>query len=151
MPMMKRDEEKRPRASALRVAFRFRFAKLTEEARRDALDLLADAKGKPVPDAKVHALAEKLGMDPDDLETEIYAWASLWAMNERSKVNPGGRAEAKGVTRDDFPKAAIEKGIKVEFEHTKDRELAEKIVLDHLAESPEYYDALEKMESGLDE
>jgi hypothetical protein len=138
-------------ASAFRVAFRFRFAKLPEKAREKALDLLAEAKGKPVPDSKVHSLAKELGMDPDDLETEIYAWASLWAMNERAKVNPGGRAEAKGVTRDDFPKATIDKGIKVELEHTKDRELAEKIVLDHLAESPDYYEALEKMEKGLEE
>jgi hypothetical protein len=75
-----------------------------------------------------------------DLEREIYAWASMWAMNERAKVNPGGRAEA-----------VINKGIEVELEHTKDRDLAEKIVLDHLAESPKYYEALEEMESKLED
>jgi len=127
-----------------------RVAKLSEDARKKVIDLLAEAKGKPIDDSKVHKLAEDLGLEAHDLESEIYAFASMWAMNERSKVNPGGRAEKKGVTRDDFPKATIEKGIKVELEHTKDRELAEKIVLDHLAESPKYYDALEKMESGLE-
>jgi hypothetical protein len=134
---------------ANRVALRWKFAKLPEKAQKKVIDLLAEAKGKPLDDKKVHDLADKLGMSPHDLESEIYAFASLWALNERAKVNPGGRAEAKGVTRDDFPKTTIEKGIKVELEHTKDRELAEKIVLDHLAESPKYYDALEKMESGL--
>lgn len=72
-----------------------------------------------------------------------------WKLSEDAKVNPGGRAEAKGVESEDFPRKTIEKGIKVEMEHTKDRNLAEKIVLDHLAESPDYYEALEKMEEDL--
>ena len=135
---------------AIHVALRFRFAKLPDKDRKKVIDLLADAKGKPLDDSKVHALAEELGMEADDLESEIYAWASLWAMNERSKVNPGGRAEEKGVTRDDFPKETLDTGGKVELEHTKDQELAEKIVLDHLAESPDYYDALAKMEAELE-
>lgn len=126
------------------------IAKLTEDARKKVIDLLASAKGKPIDDAKVHKLADDLGLQAHDLESEIYAFASMWAMNEAAKVNPGGRAEKKGVTAKDFPKAVIEKGIKVEMEHTQDRELAEKIVLDHLAESPEYYEALAKMESGLE-
>lgn len=125
-------------------------AKLTDEGRKKVIDLLADAKGKPIDDSKVHKLAEDLGLDAHVLESEIYAYASLWAMNERSKVNPGGRAEKEGVSAKDFPKETIEKGIKVELEHTKDRELAEKIVLDHLAESPKYYEALDKMESDLE-
>jgi len=35
-------------------------------------------------------------------------------------------------------------GIKVEYEHTKDRKIAEKIALDHLAENPRYYSLLKK-------
>lgn len=133
-----------------RIALRYRLAKLSDKDRKEVIDLLASAKGKPLDDDKVHALADKLGMKPHELESEIYAFASLWAINEQAKVNPGGRAEAKGVTRDDFPKATIDKGIKVELEHTKDRELAERIVLDHLAESKLYYDALADMESELE-
>lgn len=123
---------------------------LTEEGRKKVIDLLASGKGKPIDDKKIHDLADELGLSPHILESEIYAYASMWAMNEVAKVNPGGRAEKKGVTSKDFPRATIEKGIKVEMEHTQDRELSEKIVLDHLAESPDYYDALEKMESGLE-
>jgi len=69
---------------------------------------------------------------------------------QKAKVNPGGRAEEAGVTEADFPKETIEKGMKVEFEHTKDPELSKKIVLDHLAEFPDYYDALDKMEKALE-
>ena len=43
-------------------------------------------------------------------------------------------------------KPALDKGIKVEFEHTSDRAVAKEIALDHLAEDPEYYDKLEKVE-----
>jgi len=133
-----------------KVAAHHLIAKLTDKGRQKVIDLLVDAKGKPLPDDKVHALADELGMSAHTLESEIYAFASLWAINENAKVNPGGRAEAKGVTRSDFPKATIDQGIKVELEHTKDRELAEKIVLDHLAENKGYYDALAVMEKGLE-
>ena len=139
-----------PKAAVTRIALRYRLAKLSEKDRQEVIDLLASAKGKPLEDDKVHALADKLGMEAHDLESEIYAFASLWAINEQAKVNPGGRAEAKGVKPGDFPAKTIEKGVKVELEHTKDRELAERIVLDHLAENKGYYEALAEMESGLE-
>jgi hypothetical protein len=134
---------------ALRVALRFRTAKLSDKAREKVLDLLAKGKGKPIEDDKIHALADDLKMSPHDLESEIYALASMQAMAEQGDVNPGGRAEEKGVKDGDFPEATMQKGIKVELEHTKDKALARKIVLDHLAESKFYYDALAKMESEL--
>ena len=37
-------------------------------------------------------------------------------------------------------------GIKVEMEHTDDKEKATEITMDHLTEFPDYYDRLEKME-----
>lgn len=43
----------------------------------------------------------------------------------------------------------LNKGIKIEMEHTTDRSAAEKIALDHLAESPLYYVYLAKMEDEL--
>lgn len=42
--------------------------------------------------------------------------------------------------------ADIDKGIEVEKEHTEDEELARQIAVDHLAEDPDYYNKLEKME-----
>lgn len=41
----------------------------------------------------------------------------------------------------------IAKGIKVEYEHTNDKKLAKEISMDHLAEFPDYYDRLDKMEN----
>jgi hypothetical protein len=38
-------------------------------------------------------------------------------------------------------------GIKVELEHTRDRAMAKEIALDHLAELPDYYTRLDKMEN----
>lgn len=40
----------------------------------------------------------------------------------------------------------LKKGIKVEMEHTNDKNLAREIALDHLAEFPDYYDRLDDME-----
>ena len=43
-------------------------------------------------------------------------------------------------------KTQLKKGIKIEMEHTDDKEKATEIVTDHLIEFPDYYDRLEKME-----
>ena len=41
----------------------------------------------------------------------------------------------------------LKMGIKIEYEHTSDKKVAEKIALDHLAEIPNYYTLLTEMES----
>ena len=63
---------------------------------------------------------------------------------------------AKGKTLQDLAKKhnkdiktlqhQLNKGIKVEMEHTKDKDLAKKIAMDHLYEVPDYYDKLKKAE-----
>ena len=45
----------------------------------------------------------------------------------------------------------IQKGIKIEMEHTEDPALAREIAMDHLMESPTYYDELEAMEAEMEE
>lgn len=47
-------------------------------------------------------------------------------------------------------KKQFEKGVKVEMEHTSDKKIASEICLDHLAESPVYYDLLEDMEKKFE-
>ena len=42
--------------------------------------------------------------------------------------------------------AQLKKGIKIESEHTDDKEKAKEIAMDHITEFPDYYDRLEKME-----
>jgi len=60
-------------------------------------------------------------------------------------ILPGGLA-------DDAPPvdaAALARGIAIEMEHTDDPAIAKEIAADHLAEFPDYYDALEQMEASL--
>lgn len=54
-------------------------------------------------------------------------------------------AEKHGVDRMQIAKQ-LDKGVKVELEHTKDKSVAREIALDHLAEDPKYYDKLAKVE-----
>lgn len=42
----------------------------------------------------------------------------------------------------------LEKGIKVEMEHTTSKEVAKEIAMDHLWEDPKYYDKLDSIEEG---
>lgn len=50
-----------------------------------------------------------------------------------------------GVSRD-MLQQQLDKGIKVEQEHTANKAMAREIALDHLNEFPDYYDRLEKAE-----
>lgn len=49
-----------------------------------------------------------------------------------------------------YIKAQLKDGLKAEGEHTKDKSIAAKIALDHLAESPYYYQKLQQMEKELE-
>ena len=50
----------------------------------------------------------------------------------------------------DFLKKQLQKGMKVEMEHTKSKQKAKEIAMDHLYEDPKYYDKLKKFEESLD-
>ena len=47
-----------------------------------------------------------------------------------------------------FNKSSLQKGAKVELEHTNRPEIAKEIAKDHLTEDPKYYTKLAKMEAG---
>jgi conjugal transfer/entry exclusion protein len=55
-------------------------------------------------------------------------------------------ADKHGVSVEEI-EAQLEKGVKVEMEHTKNTDSARKIALDHLAEVPNYYDKLAQVEA----
>ena len=57
---------------------------------------------------------------------------------------PGGLADKKSPK--DFDEEKLDQGIKVELEHTNDRNLAQEVAMDHLTEDPEYYDKLKAVE-----
>jgi len=59
-------------------------------------------------------------------------------------------AEKHGVSVEAI-ETQLEKGMKIELEHTSDLDEARDIALDHLVEFPDYYDRLEKMEKEAEE
>lgn len=79
-------------------------------------------------------------------------------MNESDKIK-GGLADNKSVediakkhdVSVDVIKKAITKGVKIEMEHTSDKNVAYEIAKDHVFENPKYYEGLAKMEKSLDE
>ena len=56
----------------------------------------------------------------------------------------GGKADH--LRPQDFPKKTLLAGMRHELEHTKSHRLAMEIAMDHLAEDPEYYEKLKKIE-----
>lgn len=65
------------------------------------------------------------------------------------EMTPKDIAKKFGVKLKDVKKQ-IEKGKKVEAEHTDDEGKETEIAMDHLSEYPDYYDRLEKMEKEAD-
>ena len=65
-------------------------------------------------------------------------------------LSVGELAEKHGVDRMQIAKQ-LDKGIKVELEHTNDKSVAREIALDHLAEDPKYYDKLASVELEEDQ
>jgi len=87
-------------------------------------------------DDQIHNLAKKMNIDTHKLETEIYAIMSdLFSQGAYNSSGP-----------QHINKEELKAGIKIEMEHTSCPLLAKRIALDHLAEIPDYYTRLIKME-----
>lgn len=67
-------------------------------------------------------------------------------INEIKDVLHGGKGDYKPDS--DFDPIELKKGIKHEFEHTKNKKLAKEIAKDHLSEDPKYYTHLKKAGVG---
>jgi hypothetical protein len=101
--------------------------------------------GNPTPsDPEVHEFAEGIGEDTEAVEAAFYALAGKFV-----EVLMAGRANEKGFSVEDADPDELAMGIKVEMEHTGNKDLAQRIALDHLAEADKYYSALKEMEAGL--
>jgi len=81
--------------------------------------------------------------DPDNAAL-MEAMQVMQDKNDVKDKIPGGLADKKEP--DDLDPKQLEKGIKVEMEHTDDKSIAREIATDHLTEDPKYYDKLEKIE-----
>jgi hypothetical protein len=100
------------------------------------MDFFADNPSPP--DEDVHALADKLGIDEHKFEGYIYSILG--------SILGTGQAKKEKFTEKDADEKELKLGIKVEMEHTKNKAIAKRIALDHLAELPDYYTRLTKME-----
>lgn len=109
-----------------------------EEIYNAIMDFFADNPSPP--DEEVHALAKKLGIDEHKFEGYIYSLLG--------SILGTGEAKKKKFTEKDADEKELKMGIKIEMEHTKNRAIAKRISLDHLAELPDYYSRLQKMEGG---
>ncbi len=67
--------------------------------------------------------------------------------SEKQESLHGGRADNESPSN--YNKKDIEKGIKIEKEHTSNPNIAKEITIDHLSEFSNYYEELEKMEKKL--
>jgi hypothetical protein len=93
-------------------------------------------------DEKIHELAKQLNMEPDAFETEIYA--ILTDFFAKGKYN-ALKEKPK------FDQEELDKGIKIEMEHTSCQLIAERIAKDHMVENKNYYSKyLIPMEKQMD-
>ncbi len=92
-------------------------------------------------DEEIHKMAEELGIEPDELENKIYSFLTDFFNAGRYKENP--------LTEIDEDQ--LKRGIEVEMEHSRNKAIARRISLDHMAEFPgkDYYKALKDMEEKL--
>lgn len=86
-------------------------------------------------DEQVHEFSESLGIDGHQFEQYIYEILGAFIGEGRAKRYDGSYDESE-----------LEMGIQVEYEHTTSRRLSERIAKDHIAEIPDYYTRLAKME-----
>ena len=89
-------------------------------------------------DDKIHSYAEKQGIDTHEFETMIY--------KVLKKSLDGGFLKHANDPDDKFDKGELERGIKIEMEHTDNPKLAKAVTKAHLVEIPDYNTRLDKME-----
>jgi len=93
-------------------------------------------KENPNPkDSQIHSFSEREGIDTHKFEEIVYSILG-------SILGHGLSKDFKG----EYDPKQIEMGLKVEMEHTNSKIIALRIVKDHLAELPDYYNRLKKVE-----
>lgn len=99
-------------------------------------DIIDFFRANPNPnDSIVHDFASKKGFEPDDVEEAIYKLATVVA-----------NFKHMDDADSDFDPNELSMGIEVETEHTDNKDIAAVIAKAHLAEIPDYYTRLKKME-----
>jgi len=93
-------------------------------------------------DELIHKVAEKLGIEHSKFEEVIYA-----TLHKFVKFQPG---KHRNVDASKYDANEMKIGIDIEKEHTDCPIIAAEIAKDHLAEIPDYYTRLVKMEKDAE-
>lgn len=122
------------------------FLSISKEAQEDLGLLVYNYfKDNPNPaDEDFHKFIESKGINVHVAEAEAYKLATLFV-----QFMEGGKSKKENIDATDVDPKQLDMGIKVEHEHIENDYVATKIALDHLAEFPTYYDALDDMENRL--
>jgi len=116
---------------------KFKLHIINEDAGQDSI--IKFFRKNPAPsDDEVHALAQKLGIDKHEFESQIYATLGniLQNIGKHRDADPGSYSEEE-----------LAMGVQIEKEHTDLDWVAREIAKDHLAEDSAYYTHLKEMES----
>lgn len=123
-----------------------------KEVQREPNETKRDSIPKEiVPQMTVSQLMEELQKLPLKMRIHEVIPHIMFRNKKGESINdrlPGGLADDREDS--DFEEGKIEEGMKIEKEHTEDDELAREIAKDHLAEDPNYYKKLKKMESSIE-
>lgn len=110
---------------------------ILEEKEINKIDILKFFKDNKNPsDNTIHSYAEKIGINKHKFKEMIYELVTEYA----EFIFHNNIDESK------VDKAELAKGIKIELEHTTNKDIAKKNSLDHLSEISDYYTRLIKME-----
>ncbi len=107
-----------------------------QEIQTAIIDLFTEKNFEP-DDDDIHALAAKFKLDPHEFEEILYALFGEYIQ---------GVGKHKDVPDTKFNSKQLKMGEKVETEHTDAPGIKRQIAKDHLAEIPDYYTRLNKME-----
>lgn len=126
---------------------------ISPEIQQQLLNFIAE-QGQGITDDQFHGQAEALGLAPDSAEAAMYR-VLAHLLGGQNDILAGG--EAAGKPTSEFPQEQIDKGTKIEMEHTPNPAVAAEISKDHLVEEAkaapgggeggmDYYDDLKRME-----
>ena len=91
----------------------------------------------------------KQGFTEETLEGGVADKETLMDLAKKHAYDDSTDSTSKEKIKDMYKtlKLQLDKGIRVEMEHTKSRIKAKEIAMDHLSEDPKYYDKLSKIET----
>lgn len=95
--------------------------------------------------AQVSAIYKKMGGKFGKEMTDLVE--QLTGLIQKESFSEASLSVVKNFSEEDADPKELAMGVKVEMEHTDDPKFSKKIALDHLAEIPDYYTRLAKMEA----